>query len=242
MIKKALNNPLVVGVLVLCALAFVLRDFIHFSSSKPPQARTVVAPPVVAPQPAAPVKTAPPPKRAAAPARQQLTHSDWKRVAMIPLARRDPFRSVAPRVVAASAPRHSDGDGAAPDDGLIAPGLRLRAIVAGSDLHYAAINGKLMQIGDVIDGWKLVAIGVNRVQMRGKEGLLTLDIDGGARMGGRVLATAERKQPAATPPQRGAASAAGSSIPNSVGDLNMYQGLFDSLIKSGVIPTMPALK
>jgi len=236
--KKALNNPLVVGVLVVLALAFVLRDFIHLSSMFAPENKPSVAQPAL-PQPllVMPAKVMKPKVQSAAPS--QLTRSDWSRVSAIPLTNRDPF---SPQAIALRPPPfEAGGDGATAEVNF--PPMDLRAIVSAADVHYASINGKLWGGGASLDGWKLVAIGVDRVQLRGEQGLLTLDIDGGARMGGKALKMT--KKTTATKPKTANTPSAASAMPggiNSVGDLNMYQGLFDSLIKSGIVPNVPALK
>jgi len=238
--KKALNNPLVVGVLVVLALAFVLRDFIHLSSMFAPENEPSVAQPSL-PQPllVMPAKAMKPKIQSAAPS--QLIHSDWSKVSAIPLTNRDPF---SPQAIALRPPPFEagdEGDGAAAEVNF--PPMDLRAIVSAADVHYASINGKLLEVGASLDGWKLVAIGVDRVQLRGEQGLLTLDIDGGARMGGRALKMT--KKTAVTKPKSANTPTAASAMPsgiNSAGDLNMYQGLFDSLIKSGIVPNVPTLK
>ncbi|MDX8412980.1 MAG: hypothetical protein R8J85_02735 [Mariprofundales bacterium] len=239
--KKALNNPLVVGVLVLLALAFVLRDFIHLAPglSSNDSAPAVAVLPTALPLPVV-TKLAQPVVQAAPAASAALKHTDWKAVATTALLDRDPFSA---QVVTPSSHLPTAMNDAEDVDGVTAPAMDLRAIVSAADTHYASINGQMLEIGDAIDGWKLVAIGVNRVQLRGKQGLLTLDIDGGARMGGRALkmtkkATVTQPKAVAVP----SASTSATTLPNSVEDLNMYQGLFDSLIKSGIVPNVPSLK
>jgi len=241
--KKWLNNPLVVGILVLLALAFVLRDFIHLAPifSSKPAATPITMPVPLSVSPSSLLKPAPLKTTAKKSAQTTLTHTNWERLAKIPLSSRDPF---APPPLHAPLSHSSRAVAVAAEEVAI-PVMILRAIVSAADIHYASINGKLLNIGASIDGWKLVAIGVNRVQLRGNSGLLTLDIDGGARMGGKPLTMATRhpvlkakgKLPSSSPH-----STAATSIPTRVEDLNMYQGLYDSLIKRGVIPNMQGLK
>ncbi|MDQ6964926.1 MAG: hypothetical protein Q9M13_08415 [Mariprofundales bacterium] len=245
--KRALNNPLVVGVLVLLAVAFVLRDFIHLSSmvtttpdhvagSSSPPAGTPVA---TLPQVAQPAGT---PPAVTAQAQRRLQHCDWERLAAVPLTSRDPF-------AAQQSPPHlsSNRRGAADDEEggalLSFPDFRLRAIVSAAEVSYASIDGELLEVGDSIEGWRLVAIGVNRVQLRGEPGLLTLDIDGGAKMGGVVLSSGVVKR-AGHPPGtavggaesgRDRAALPVGAVVDSADELNIYRSLFDSLVKSGVI-------
>jgi len=210
-VKKAFNNPIVIGVLVLLAIAFVFRDFIHFSSTsgtKHPSltTQTVSQPPSKTPTDTAlaQAKTKPSLKHAVS----TLKHTDWDRLAKIPLSEKDPF---SPESM--SLPRQAEADMNAslnPDQGGM-PAMKLSAIVTSENIHYATINGRLLTTGEVIDGWKLVAIGVNRVQLRGNEGLLTLDINGDMRMGGKVLQPIKRKT----------------------------LSLFDSLKKNGIVPELP---
>ncbi|RMH52289.1 MAG: hypothetical protein D6682_02195 [Zetaproteobacteria bacterium] len=238
MVKKALNNPLVVGVLVLLALAFVLRDALHFSSlfggSRPARRQ---APPLVL----TPPKSAAAPARAAAPskgkpaagnrAHPRLEHTDWARVAAAPLTGRDPF-APAPHGMR-PVPRSAATDDAAE---MAIPDLRLQAIVSTQGRYYASINGRVLTVGERMQGWKLVAVGEHRVQMRGPGGLLTLDIDGGARLGGRPIRHVAAAAAAPAGLAKKGAVAAHQRIPQDVGELHMDQDLLRRPVRQGVIP------
>lgn len=230
--KKAFNNPVVVGVLVLLAAAFVFRDFIHFSSTT----QTKNAFPVARVQ--SPLKTPATvsfmpsnPKKSSS---LELKRTDWNRIAKMSLSERDPFSPEAMVL-----PQQAETSVNDSPDRVGMPEMTLNAIVATENIHYVTINGQVLKKGEMIDSWKLVAIGVNRVQLRGSSGLLTLDIDGGMRMGGKALKPAKRKPLARQGTKAVTAPIEKTSIPDSMEDLNMYQGLFDSLKKSGIVPELP---
>ena len=186
--KKAFNNPVVVGVLVLCAIAFVFRDVIHFSSvlkTRPSANAQAVSPPTVKTPAPHTVRRKTTDTRAVNSSAAPLKHTDWKRLAQILLPERDPFSP-------ASMSRQGETDTALNPAQEEASAMKLNAIVTAEHVHYATINGHLLTTGERINGWTLTAIGVNRVQLRGKAGLLTLDINGDMHMGEKALET-ERK-------------------------------------------------
>ncbi len=239
MVKKALNNPLVVGVLVLLALAFVLRDVLHFSDmlgggseretsqarGAAPQQAGMTPAPVAAPAAAAhTVKST---------VRAALAHTDWQRVSMVAMPNRDPFAPLSVSSPALSAVGRATDT---PDE-VVIPDLVLQAIVSAQGTHYASISGHVMRIGDMVEGWKLVAVGIHRVQMRGPGGLLTLDIDGGARLGGKALA----RRVSGSRDSSGGRIPAASGVPQSegMGEMKMYRELLDRLIRDGVFSSIP---
>jgi len=238
-VKKVFNNPIVVSVLVLFAVAFIFRDFIHFSSmpeTKPssPTAQTVSLSPSKTPMDTALVQMKTKKQPSLKHSASALKHTNWNHLAKIPLSERDPFS-----LESMSLPQQAETDTSLNLDQGEMPGMKLSAIVVAENIHYATINGHLLKAGEFIDGWKLVTIGVNRVQLRGNEGLLTLDINGDRRMGGHALKAINRKTLRGESTQTVRVPAKKKSIPDHVEDLSIYQSLFDSLKKKGIVPELP---
>ncbi len=262
MLKKWLNNPVVVGILVLLALAFVLRDFLNFSaifggheSRSPTKVAAPMPPPPLmsdqSPRPRSTATVASVNRSSATDVKHAVSaqsHSDWVAVGAEPLAGRDPF---APAVVAVTGVKKSAvvAD-QAPVDEVAMPDLTLHAIVSAQESHYASINDQLVGLGDTVKEWKVAAIGINRVQLRSARGLLTLHIDGTARLGGKPLKRQSIKQQVKQPKlavqgegtSKATAAPGSVRLPASASDLNIYQGLYDSLIQSGVVPNLPSVK
>ncbi len=207
-VKKTFNNPVVVGILVLLAVAFVFRDFIHFSAS-PAKTKHASSTSRVASQ--LPLKAEPtaslPQTKNNQSSIAKLKQTDWNRMARMPLSKIDPF---SPEAMLFTRQTGANSKNITTTNRAAAPEMKLRAIVSAKNIHYATINDQVLQMGDMINGWKLVAISTNQVQLQGSIGLLTLNIHGGMHMGGERLPLTEKK---------------------SLRD----QQLFDSLMKKGIV-------
>ncbi|MDQ6951713.1 MAG: hypothetical protein Q9M26_08620 [Mariprofundales bacterium] len=191
MVKKALNNPIVVGVLALLAIAFVFRDFIHLSGTTT-HSVPVPLPPVVA-QPGV-VKSSRLVGKSVAVAQPVVAAkrgvTEWSLVASTPLTARDPFikfdRALEKgAAIVASVPHRSIAEPASQ--------MTLSAIVSQPAGRYASIDGNLVHVGDHVGKWRVVAMRDDRVQLRSERGLLTLGMDGSVKFGGKALLAEESR-------------------------------------------------
>ncbi|MDX8409576.1 MAG: hypothetical protein R8J84_05980 [Mariprofundales bacterium] len=257
MIKKWLNNPVVVGILVLLAAAFVFRDMINldFGGDEAAAPTTALVKPASVVAPVAivskPVVLAAKKGRKSQGVASKPGATNWAAVAALPLAARDPFEKVSRQfkssqakpvvVIAKAAKALPTVDPEAP------PSILLTAVVSGADGRYASLNGEMKQVGEYVGGWKVTAMSNDRVQLRGKLGLLTLGMDGSSRLGGKLLPKRVVEKPAAPlqsqPSEDEPSHATGgvSSAIRSPADLNMYQKLYDALIAGGAVPKVPVV-